>query len=127
MKRVFCLIPALAVALLLLPVESQGKDKGKAKDQTDQIKKLEQQWGEAYLKADTATLDKIEADDFILHDPMGVAKTKAQEIQDVKSGTLKFAGFKFQETTVRVHGKTAIVMGVAQVKGTYMGQSMDGQ
>jgi len=122
-----CLLPAIAaVAVALLTQPVHAKDKDKDRQETEQVRQVEQQWIDAYVKADTATLEKIEADDFVLNDPSGAVKTKADDIRDIKSGDMKFTQLKLDDSVIRVYGKVAIVTGLASVKGTYKGQPMDG-
>jgi ketosteroid isomerase-like protein len=118
------ILSLLCTLALSLPA-AYAKDK--ADDQTEQVKRVEQQWLDAYVKADTAALEKIESDDFVLNDPAGAAKTKADDIQDVKSGALKWTEARFESLKVRLYGKTAIITGVAFIKGTYSGQDVTGR
>jgi ketosteroid isomerase-like protein len=52
-----------------------------------EIKELEQQWLDAYVKADTAFLKTIEAEDWAFVDSDGGVTTKAQDIKDVGDKT----------------------------------------
>ena len=122
MIRTLILAAALALALNVSTV--QAKDKT---DDISAIKQLEQQWLEAYIKADTAALEKIEADDFVLNGPLGAAQTKAEDIQSIKSGSVKFTDMKFDEIKIRTYGKTAIATGLASIKGTADGKDISGK
>lgn len=115
----------LACVISLVETTIQAKDK--KDEESQQIEKLEQDWFNAYVKSDATVLDKIEADDFILNDPSGAAKTKADDIRDIKSGAMKWSEGKVEELKIRVYGKTAIATGVAAIKGTYTGQDISGR
>ena len=88
--------------------------------------KLEHRWVAAMIKADTAELDNIESDDFIVIDPSGTISSKAEDMKNVKTGNLKFDAIDIKESKVRVHGDTAIVTGKAALKGNFKSQDIGG-
>lgn len=71
---------------------------------------------QAILRADTAVLDRVWADDYRLTNPGGNVMEKAGFIGALKSGGLKFETLDLSDTNVRVYGDTAVVTGRATVK-----------
>jgi hypothetical protein len=53
---------------------------------TEQVKKLNQEWMESYLKGDTAFLERYLSDDYVSTFPDGTVLDKKGEIESVKSG-----------------------------------------
>ncbi len=125
MRRSFIIALAFVIPFLAAFPEVLAKDKNK--DQSDEIRKLEEQWLNAYIQSDANLLSTIEADDFILNDPSGAAKGKSEDIQEVKSGVMKWSSAHLDEIKVRFYGKTAVATGSATIKGTYNGQDMSGR
>jgi ketosteroid isomerase-like protein len=113
-----------ALAFSPIAMTANAKDKG---DEAAQIKTIEQQWLAAYLKGDSSFLEKIEADDFVLFDPMGASHTKADDVRDLKTGAMKWTDAQFEDVKVRIYGKTAVATGIAGIKGTYNGQDISGR
>jgi len=126
MKLPLALLAAsiLALALPQPAAHAKGKDSAEAKAAA---KQLEQDWAEAYIHADAAAIEKIEAKDYTLTDATGEVTTKSDDLRDVKSGVLKMTDCKLEDLKVRIYGKTAVVTGVVTIKGTYKDQDMSGK
>jgi hypothetical protein len=73
-----------------------------------QIKGVSDQISVAMLKADTDSLEKLLADDYTAIRTGGVFFNKAQEIEYVKSGALKYETNDVQDLKVRIYGRTAV-------------------
>ncbi len=107
------------------PAEAKpAVEKATASSRVDQeLIKLDQEWGEAGLRGDTATLNRILADDFQGSGPTGL-QTKAQNIAQAKSDSANItnATYKADEYTVRWLDKdTAIMFHRAVEKGQNKG------
>ncbi|MGA2963901.1 MAG: nuclear transport factor 2 family protein [Candidatus Korobacteraceae bacterium] len=101
------------ISLLAAPLAwSQG---GNAEQQ---IKRSIDQAITAMMKADTNSLEKLLADDFTAIHSDGTFFTKAQEIESVKSGTLKWDKVDVQDLKIRVYGNTAITTMQTSFKGS---------
>ena len=96
-----------------------------ARDEKD-VLKLEQEWSAALVKRDVAAIEKIEADDFTLVDPMGNVSTKAQDLANYRDGTIQFESLNSDNLKVRVYGGGAIVTGHLVVKGKYKDTDISG-
>jgi ketosteroid isomerase-like protein len=100
-----CFVAASAFAL------AQG---GKVEES---VKALTEQLNQAELKGDVATIGKLVADDYISISIFGRTRSKAEILEDFKSGTVKFEAIDVLDTTVRVYGDVALVNFTANVKG----------
>jgi ketosteroid isomerase-like protein len=118
MKSMRIIAPVLvAVCLLVVPLAwSQG---GNAEEQ---VKALADQFSLAFGKADTGFMEKYFADDFTGIHSDGKLSTKAQEIDNVKSGNLKWASVDLHERKIRVYGETAVVVALSSSTGTIGGK-----
>jgi uncharacterized protein (TIGR02246 family) len=101
MNRLF---PCVAVCLL---AASSAFAQQSAAEQA--ILKLEQQWADAVIKADVATLDKLYTDDLTYTHSSGRVDTKASYIDSLKTGAAKYASIEREEVKVRFYGNAAIV------------------
>src|SRR5262245_31685984 len=91
----------------------------KSKDVEQAIQKLEQQWGNALVKKDQATIDRIAAAEWELTDPEGTVVSKAKADADLKSGSVVFESFHLDDLKVRVFGDIAIAYGLETEKSKY--------
>lgn len=93
-----------------------------------ELKAIEQQWSDAYVKGDSAFLKSIEADDFRLVDPEGNVVTKAQDIKELEAKTFTVESTTLGKIDVRMLGENfAYVTGLSTMKGTYKGEDISGQ
>ena len=118
------LVPALTI---MLSASSLPAAEEKSKDVEQAIQKLEQQWGDALVKKDQATIDRIAAADWELTDPEGSVVSKAKADADLKSGTVVFESFHLDDLKVRVFGDIAIAYGLETEKSKYQGNDTSGQ
>jgi len=91
------------------------------------IRRLENERSQAIVRGDTATLERIYADDFSNVGSSGAVRNKAQLIADNKSGALKVESQTLDNVNVRVYGDAAIVTGLATLKGQDKGKDISGQ
>ena len=93
----------------------------------DEIRQLEREWGDAFERGDMAALDRFMADDYILTDPLGNVRSKAESLAALKSNEVRFESTRSDDVRVRINGDTAVVTGRSTFKGRYKGWSMAGQ
>lgn len=91
-----------------------------------ELMKLEQEWGNANVKADVAFLDGILAADWLWTDADGVLWTKPDSLAILKSGEDKISSMVVDEMKVHVYGNTAIVTGRTTTKETLKGKDISG-
>ncbi len=121
MKQILALGVAVMAVSLLAVGQTPEKKSGQAKPAGEKVAatsnveqeliKLDQEWGEAGIRGDTTTLERILADDFIGSGPTGVT-TKAQTIAQAKSDSANITNgtYKADEYTVRFLDKDTAVM-----------------
>ena len=126
--------PLLALAIFALAGSpfsvgqmTDGKSASKNAKVEQQLIDLEKQRSEAVVKGDTAALDKMTAEDYEFTNPLGQVRTKAQILQDIKSGELKYESIDTDDVKARVYGNTAVLTGRATTKGQYGGKDVSGQ
>lgn len=92
-----------------------------------ELKALEQQWLDAYVKADTALLKTVEADEWWFVESDGTIMTKAQDIKDVGDKTFVCKSATMSDVNVRMLGDDfACVTGMAKMTGSFKGKEFTG-
>jgi ketosteroid isomerase-like protein len=86
---------------------------------------LDTQYQQAVKSNDAKTMDRILADDFLLVIGDGKQFTKADLLQEAKSGTTRYQHQEDAEQSVRVWGDTGVVTAKLWVKGTEDGHAVD--
>lgn len=92
-----------------------------------EVRKVETEWGDAFERRDFATLDRIMADEYILTDPLGNVRGKAESLAALEANDVLFESTKSDNVKVRINGDTAVVTGRSTFKGRYKGWSMAGK
>lgn len=87
------------------------------------IRQLENERVPALLRGDTAFIERVYADDYVVTGANGVVRTRAAVVADMKSGAQMFESMTNDDVKVRVYGDTAIVTGRTKQKGQYKGQA----
>lgn len=90
------------------------------------VRQLNDDWVKAMMRADSATLDRIMADDFFFTYPLE-GDDKAQFISDVTSGDLKIEHITREQLNVRVFGHTAVLTARDSATWLYHGRELAGQ
>src|ERR1044072_7703466 len=93
----------------------------------DEIRRVEIEWGDAFEQRDFATLDRIMADEYILTDPLGNVRGKAESLAALQTNEVQFQSTKSDNVNVRINGDTAVVTGRSTFRGRYKGWSMAGR
>jgi ketosteroid isomerase-like protein len=124
---------ALIVSLVLLAMstvsaQQRGKTSADAASEEQALRTRFQQYADALKKKDTAALDKIWADDYSFVDPRGELLTKAQRLDNVRSGATSFDDIELRQEKVYLLGNTAVDIGRVNLKGTkYSGLESSGE
>jgi ketosteroid isomerase-like protein len=112
----------LIAGVMLLPVQAHSPKVSK-----EDILKVEQAWADAVFKGDVEALEKLLADNISYIHGTGLVETKAQFIEQLRSGNRKFlAPIVPEEVDVRVFGDTAIVTGKFTLKVLSRGKEITG-
>jgi ketosteroid isomerase-like protein len=86
------------------------------------IRRVEQDLCDAIRSGNADAIARLEDETYTLTNTRGVVSTRADDIADAKKGEIRYEEFRNHDTTVRVYGDAAIVLGVTTVKGTANGK-----
>ena len=117
----------LAMPLLVLGQAKPAASKADTASVEQTLIQMERDWTQAALKKDTATLDRILADDWVAIGFQGTTTTKTQAIAELKSGVSAAQTEELGDMKVRIFGTTAIVTGSDTEKSTYKGKDSSGK
>ena len=96
------------------------------RDVKREVEGLEEQWRQAQLAGDVATMDKLLADDFVGISITGQANTKEQQLDRIRNRRLVLTRIVLQDSKVKLLGSVAIVTSLAEVEGSNEGTPMKG-
>src|SRR5262244_2040698 len=120
-------ILALASALCLLLAVSLETVNASAADDAKTVAALDTEYQAAVEKNDAATMDRILADDFVLVLGSGTTHTKADLLNEARSGHVIYERQSDTDQKVRVWGDTAVVTAKLSSKGTNRGKPFEHQ
>ncbi len=115
---------ALAGATVLALAPSCSRAAGDA-EQKALVAALDTQYQAAVKDNDSATMDRILADDFVLVTGRGKTYGKADLLAEARSGAVRYEHQEDASQTVRVWGDTAIVTALLWTKGAEQGKPFD--
>ena len=95
-------------------------------DVKENLMKLEQEDSQAFVKGDTAKIDRDTSDSMAFTAPDGSTSGKAEAIAGLKSGDLKYESSVLSDFKVMQYGDTAVVTYQSVDKGSYKGQDISG-
>jgi hypothetical protein len=113
------------LATLFLPFVVTAASDASSVEQ--KLMQMERDYAVAIVKKDTATLDKIFADDYVNIGADGMSETKAEGMAAVKSGSLATQSIELGPMKVRVFGNSAVVTGSDTEKSSYEGKDTSGK
>jgi ketosteroid isomerase-like protein len=128
MVHVLVLIPVLIAVLFAAsaPRLYAGMPRAQKHESRREIDQLEEMWRNAVLKANTAALDSLLADDYLAITPNGTLQTKEQTLAAMRAGLVHFTSLEFSDRKVRFYGTTALVTSRAEVTGATPGGDLSG-
>lgn len=109
--RLFCLL--LAAAALCA-----------AQDKSS-ILALDKQWSDAIVKSDTATLEKLLADDLVYAHATGIVDTKKSYIAKIKEKRQVYKSFEQRNASVNIYKDSAVTFSYVRVTGTNQAGAFD--
>ena len=89
------------------------------------VRRLNDEWVQAFLKRDPVSLDRIMASDFVFIYPLD-GDGKDRFIDDVRSGDLIVESLDRDNVDVRIYGDTAVVTSIDDAKWRYKGHQILG-
>ena len=95
-------------------------------DQSAAVLQAERDGCVAYLRGDADKIATFLTEDYTLTNSKGEISTAADDIQEAKTGKVKYDVFENYDMKVRVYGDTtAVVLGKTKIKGSMEGKSID--
>jgi len=119
--------PMLKIAILIaFTVISTCQFSGAQTTDEKDVLQFERDACKAFLDADAAALERVLTPDFTLTLSNGDVSTRADEINELRSGKVRYDVFENYDMLARLYGKdTAIVLGKTRVKGTADGKPFE--
>ena len=87
----------------------------------EQIEALYREMYEAMVRKDTATLDRVHADDFVLTHMTGMHQSKQVYIRSIANGTLNYYSAEHEQMDINVNGDRATLTGRSRVNAAVFG------
>jgi ketosteroid isomerase-like protein len=126
MRRI--LLTMVAAALGCLPLIAQTYGSAKTADTSKtatELRKMEDDWAKAAISKDRATMNRIEADNYVAVMPDGKTRTKQEDMASMDKSNI--SEFTNGDMDVRVLDEnTAEVIGTAHIRGTENGKDISG-
>jgi ketosteroid isomerase-like protein len=92
-----------------------------------ELKAVEQQWLDAYMKSDPAFIKNLEADDYSIVEPDGAVSTKEMDVKSVTDKTFVLKSATTSDFKCRMIGENvAVVTAMLKMSGTDDGKAFDG-
>jgi ketosteroid isomerase-like protein len=117
MKTATLLVLLVILTCRLSPAEAPAQQ---------EVLQFERDASKAFLDPDVAALERVLTPDFTLTLSNGEVNTRADEINELRSGKVHYDVFENYDMLARLYGNdTAVVLGKTRVKGTADGKSFD--
>ena len=92
-----------------------------------ELKAVEQQWIDAYMKSDPAFIKNLEADDYSIIESDGTVTTKSQDVKAVTDKTFVLKSATLSDVKVRMMGDSyAVVTSMLKMSGSDDGKAFSG-
>ncbi len=88
---------------------------------------IDDEWRQAYVRGDTAALERIEHPGFVYTDSAGAVTGKAEDIAALKSGAFKLRYCRGENVKVHMFGDTAVITGHEIQQGISGGRDVSGK
>ena len=87
----------------------------------DMIEALYREMYKAMVEKDTATLNRVHADDFVLTHMTGMHQSKQEYIRAIAGGTLNYYSAEHEQMNIKVDGNHATLTGCSRVNAAVFG------
>ena len=77
----------------------------------EEIRRLDNEAREAFLRGDVATLQRLFSEDFVVTNPFNRVLDKPQVLEALESGRIKHSVYEREIEVLRLYADTAVVMG----------------
>ncbi|MGH2402997.1 MAG: nuclear transport factor 2 family protein [bacterium] len=119
------MVRRLSTYVIGLLVVTFGRSRAVAQTTSDSLRSLDSAWARAYAAHDTSLAKALFAEDLVVTSVTGL-KDKAGELADVRpQPNLQVSFFRTSDVSVRVHGRSAVVTGLAEWRFTLDGRTSD--
>ena len=119
---------AIVTVALLSSGRQQSVAQGADTAAEREVRQTMEKYRMALVQRDTATLERIWADDYTFTNGAGETHSKAERLANLKSGATSLDSISQEEDMkVRVHGNVAVATGRLTIKGQYSGKQASGQ
>lgn len=122
-RKAWAIVGTLAVGVFCT-ILLNGANASLTEDQGS-IAALDTQYQAAVRTNDAATMDRLLADDFVLVAGSGKTYTKADLLEEARSGRMRYEHQEDFDQTVRVWGDTAVITARLWESGTNDGKPFD--
>jgi ketosteroid isomerase-like protein len=119
MKSIFVIATLIILATSLASSQMTEKQKFRNAKVEQELKKVEEEWANAYVRHDAGPLERILADEFITVGSNGQSHGKAQDIEELKSDRATYEYSTPYDLDIRVYGDMAVVIGRTKERGHY--------
>jgi len=92
-----------------------------------ELKKIEQDWLDAYIKSDASVIKNVEAEDYSITEPDGSVSTKADDVKSVTEKKFVLKTATMSDFKCRMLGdNAAVVTALLKMTGTDDGEEISG-
>ena len=89
------------------------------------IRDIERTLCAAIRTGDADTIARLEDETYTLTNTRAEVSMRADDIADAKKGEIRYSEFRNHDTSVRLYGDAAIVLGITSLKGMSGGKSFE--
>jgi len=119
----------LLFSLLTVVLVGMGRPQGTVPNQTDaetekEVLEVERQKDQALRNRDIAVLERIFADDLAFVNGRGQVITKAEHLEEIRAGNVKYLSSDRSDFHVHVYGSTAVLTGRENSSVEYHGKTI---
>ena len=94
----------------------------------DEVKGMEKRYTDALMKKDLATLEKIWSPDYTFTNGQGKLLSRAERLENVKTGATEIQSTEERDVQVRVYGgDAAVLVSHVTLKARYSGKEASGE
>lgn len=86
-----------------------------------ELREAENAWAQAAITGDAATLRRMLAEDLSYTHSSGRTETKAQFIESITSGQMKYEAAELEEFSVKPYGNVAVALSVRRMRAGLKG------
>jgi ketosteroid isomerase-like protein len=105
---------------LILVLAGRHTDAQTSKIAEQEVLKVENDWNQALVRRDTASLQRFYADEYLYTDPDGLVWDRTKDLANLTSGSAaRFSAYKLDDTKVHIYGDVAVVTGRNTITGVF--------